>query len=107
MPVVGITDPEVNRALHDRWRTSLAVAATIMLLSAGGAFAVGFLYGDHSVVPVPMLLGGLAVLAAVRTVPRAVLPEERPAMARSAGWTVLGILLFFGAPLLLDALGWA
>ncbi len=72
---MGITDPDVDRALHDRWRTSLAVAAAIMLLLALGAIAAGFLYGDHSVVPVPMLLGGLAVLAAVRSVPRAVLPE--------------------------------
>ena len=28
---MGITDPEVNRALQHRWRTSLAVAAGIML----------------------------------------------------------------------------
>lgn len=104
---MGITDPEVNRELHHRWSTSLAVAAALMLLYALGSLAVGFLYDEHSFVPVPMLLGGLSVVMAMRSLPRAVLPEERPAMARTARWIVLGIVLFFGGPLLLDALGWA
>ncbi|HEY1119454.1 MAG TPA: hypothetical protein VGE43_17195 [Acidimicrobiales bacterium] len=97
---MGITDPEVNRALHTRWRTTSAVAASIMLGSAlvGLALAVG--YDESPLGPALMLLGGLAEVMSFRATPRAVVPEERTAMARSALWTMAAILLFFGGPLL-------
>jgi len=104
---MGITDPETNRALHVRWRPGLALAAFLMIASALVALASALAYGERPVVALPMLLGGLCVVAAFRNVPRAVLPEERPAMARTAWWIVVALLLFFGVPLVLDAVGWA
>ncbi|MBU2075494.1 MAG: hypothetical protein KKE65_06960 [Actinobacteria bacterium] len=104
---MGISDPEVNDALSRRWRLQLGVAAGIMLVSAVVGLLLAIAYGESPVVPIFLLLGGLAALCAMGAVPLGVTPGDRPAMKASALWIVLAVLLFFGAPLLLGQLGWA
>lgn len=104
---MGISDPEVNDALSRRWRLQIGVAAGIMLASGAVGLLVAVGYGGSLLVPVFLLLGGLAALVAVGSVPRGVTVGDRPAMRATALWIVLALLLFFGAPLLLTQLGWA
>jgi uncharacterized membrane protein YfcA len=105
MTGMGIEDPEVNRALHAQWRVGLAVVAVLLVGSGlvGIALAIG--YREAPWGALMLLLSGLATVMAFRHVPRAVRPEERPAMARSALWIVVAIGVLAGGVLLLDLLG--
>jgi hypothetical protein len=55
-------------------------------------------------VPVFLWLGVGALLLALRQVPRSVTAGERPRMAVSAAWAVVGAVLYVGVPLVLNRL---
>jgi cell division protein FtsW (lipid II flippase) len=98
-------DPEANRMLRARWRTSLGVAAGLMTLFALVSTLVSVAYDETLVVPLLMWAGVGCVVMARRSLPHRVTPEERPALGRTAAWIVLALLSFFVLPLVLDRLG--
>lgn len=100
-----ISDPEVNDAISRRWRGQLAVVAFIFLAGGVAGILVAVGYGTAPWVAICFLLGGLAVLGAVGSVPRGVTVADRPAMKATALWIVLALVLLVGGPLLLIQLG--
>jgi hypothetical protein len=76
----------------------LALVPTLGLLLYPGS-------GGSWVFAASMWAGVGCLFLAWRSVPRGVDPAERPAMARTAGWIVLAVLVAFGLPIILVNLG--
>jgi hypothetical protein len=87
-----------------RWRTRLAIAIALFALGAVVATVVAAAYDESILTPVFLWLGVGALLLAHQQVPRSVTPGERPRMAASAAWVVVGMVLYVGAPLVLNRL---
>ena len=92
----------VHAAVSVRWRLRLTVAIVLMALGALVATAVAVAYDEPLLTPLLLWLGVGALVVARQQVPRSVTAQERPRMAASATWVVLGILLYVVAPVVLS-----
>lgn len=87
-----------------RWRVRLAIAIALLALGAAVATVVAVAYDEPILTPVFLWLGVGALLLAHQQVPRSVTPGERPRMAASAAWVVVGMVLYVGVPVVLNRL---
>ncbi|QIX28128.1 hypothetical protein ncot_17175 [Nocardioides sp. JQ2195] len=97
-----MSEESIAAAVHRRWRLRLAIAVVLMALGALASTAISAGYGESLVVPVLLWVGVVCIVMAWRSVPHGVRDSERPAMARSAIWTVLGLLAYVVGPLLVS-----
>jgi hypothetical protein len=93
-----------HAAVSSRWRLRLGVAVVLMALGALVATTVAVAYDESLLTPLLLWLGVVAVVVARRQVPRSVTTQERPRMAASAAWVVVGIVLYVVAPVVLGRL---
>ena len=99
---MSLSDDTTQKVLFQRWRLRLLVVAVVLGLGAVVSLVISLAYGESLVVPALLVAGVACLVMAWRSVPRRIEAEERPTMARSAIWVVLGIVLYVVVPVALS-----
>jgi hypothetical protein len=95
---------EVQSETVRRWRLSLALVVVVCAVGCAISWVVSLAYGESLVVPVLLALGTGCFVMARRSIPATLTAGDRAALGASAGWVVVGILVFLVGPVALSSL---